>query len=68
MPRIPGIKAKHCLITDNCRKMRGDGGAFNHAVNILRVKYDALLEVRGGEAGVEYNLILSVEKRDKEEL
>lgn len=35
---IPGIKAKHAIISDTCRE-KGDDGAFDEAVGVLYQEY-----------------------------
>lgn len=68
MTKIPGIKAKHAVITDECRVNRGDIGAFGEAQERLMVEYLELMRLRNAEKGVNYHLVLVVEdtKREKE--
>ena len=67
MTKIPGITAKHAIITDQCRANRGDIGAFQVAMEQLRREYDAITRIRTNEPGVNYRLVLVVEdtKREK---
>ena len=50
--KIPGIKAKHAIITPNCRTIeRGTEGppamqAFDEAVRRLREEYEQIVRVR----------------------
>lgn len=59
--RTPGISAKHTVITDECRAIHGDGGAFNKAAIALLSEYNEITRQRGGEEGVNYHLVLTVE-------
>ena len=58
---VPGINAQHAVITDECRKLHGDIGAFHRAVFELLKEYDATTRGRDDEKGVNYHLTLTVE-------
>lgn len=62
--RIPGIAAKHCIITETCRANRGDEGAFEEAVARIRDAYHLNLAGRRarGVALPRYRLVLVVEE------
>ncbi len=59
--RVPGISAKHAVITDECRAIHGDGGAFNRAAIALLSEFNAVTQQRGDEKGINYHLVLTVE-------
>jgi hypothetical protein len=42
MTTIPGIKARHAIITPACRARRTDGGAFDEACRRLRQEYESI--------------------------
>jgi hypothetical protein len=59
---IPGTKAKHAIITDQCRINRGDREAAEEALSRLR---EEALECMAGHDfghGVQFHLVLTVEK------
>lgn len=57
------VKANRQMITDNCRGIHGDDGAFDEAVRRLRTTYDDLLrsEVHRRGNGSTLHLTLEVE-------
>ena len=61
MTKVPGIAAKRVVITDECRKLHGDGGAFNTAALALLSMYNDITHRRGDEKGLNYHLMLTVE-------
>ena len=65
MSQVPGINAKHAIITPTCRHTKTNAGAFEEAVERLRVEYHACLAARG-EDGVLYHLVLAVERADSQ--
>lgn len=58
--KVPGIAAKHCVITPTCRANRGDGGAFDEAVARCRAEYDAIVAGRSDIDECELHLVLTV--------
>lgn len=67
MTKIPGINAKHAIITDECRANRGDLGAFGEASHRLMVEFIELMNQRSDEKGVNYHLVLVVEDTKRKE-
>lgn len=69
MTMIPGINARHTIITDECRSSRGDMGAFDEAVRRLRMEYVIITKMRHEEKDLNLHLVLTVEdkKRKKPE-
>jgi len=57
-------KAKHAIITDQCRANRGDEEAFDEAVRRLRNEYKAILDAHD-ENDVRYHLSIHVEWPDR---
>lgn len=58
---IPGAKAAHAVISDNCRDAHGDEGAFDEAVRRLREEYLTCLNGWKGTPGVQFHLVLNIE-------
>lgn len=61
MSKVPGVNAKHAIITPACRAGHGALEAFDHAMMRLRREYEALLRARG-EDGANYHVVVSVEE------
>lgn len=55
---IPGIKAKHAIITPTCLVNRGPQGAFEEAVERMRIEFRELLKCR--KDNPEFHLVLTV--------
>ena len=65
MSDIPGIKAQHAIISDACRN-KGDGQAFEEAVEILRIEYLQLTQKFWPQGkGAKFHLVLTVEQQTK---
>lgn len=64
--RIPGIKAQHAMITDQCRVNRGDIGAIDEALARLRVAAINCLPGWPTDQGVNFHLVLTVERPAKD--
>jgi len=56
---IPGIAAKHVIITPTCRTNRGKDGAFEEAVKRLCEEYNAVMNCDGADE-VEFHVVLTV--------
>lgn len=62
--KVPGLKAKHAIVTDACRELRGDEGTVDES--LARLRAEALLALAGwppGE-GTRFHFVLSVERRE----
>lgn len=59
---MPGVKAGHCRISDQCRSGRGDRGAFDEAVNRMRAIYDAMCESWPIGKDAKLHLVLVIER------
>jgi hypothetical protein len=58
----PGIKAKHAVITPNCRVVQGGPcEAFDEAAQRLKAEYEVLLAINSNKAA-NFHLILTVER------
>ncbi len=57
----PGMCARHAIVTNNCREMRGDDGAFDEVVQRMRGEYDRVCEGRGREEGLEIHFAMIVQ-------
>ena len=62
MSEIPGIKARHVIITPNCIKFRGEQGAIDEAFRLIKQEYMALLSGWRDVEGVNYHVSLSIER------
>lgn len=58
--KIPGIKAKHAIVTPICRANRGEG-ALDEALARLRRAYEDLVGLEAN-AGANFHLVLTVER------
>lgn len=59
---VPGIKAAHMVINDNCRTVQGgDMEAFDEAVRRLRKEYENLMDAWPKGKGAEFNVVLTVD-------
>jgi hypothetical protein len=58
--QVPGVTAKHAIITPVCRTGRGVEGAFDEAVRRLREEYLACQTAGNAEAS--FHLVLTVER------
>lgn len=65
--KIPGAAARHAIITDVCRSNRTDMGAFDEAVDRLRESYIQAVEGWRGHPGVQFHLVLTVERPQPQE-
>ena len=61
MSRIPGIPAKHAIISDDCRRGRGDDGAIDEAIRRMREAYDQLMKCWPVGRGTKFHVVLTVE-------
>ena len=61
--RLPGIKAMHCVVSDNCRRAHGDAEAFDQAVARMKAKYLDVVKARRqrGDDGVQYHIVLTID-------
>jgi hypothetical protein len=56
---VPGITAKHAIITPTCRTDHGKDAAFEEAARLLKEEYDAVL-ASPENPDVEFHLVLTV--------
>lgn len=59
--KIPGIKARHAIVTDQCRGNRGDEGAVDEALARLREEALSCFEGWRGKPGVQWHFVLTME-------
>lgn len=62
---IPGITARHAIITDNCIAGRGEEGAADEA--LARCKQSLMESIKGwrGHSGVKFHVVVTVERPAK---
>lgn len=58
---VPGIKAQHAVISDDCRLNRGNRGAVDEAIARVRVEYESLLEHWPIGKEAKFHLVLTVD-------
>lgn len=58
------MKAKHAIITDECRTNRGDEGAIDEALRRLREEFLVLATIWPIGQGTRFNVILDLEVKD----
>lgn len=59
---VPGVSAKHAIITDICRENRSDAGAFEEAIARLRSEYEALCQGWPVNNGAKFHVVLTLER------
>jgi len=57
---LPGITAKHTIITPTCRLNPAGGGAFERAIAIIRPEYEKIVSIRNDDFRA--HIILTIEK------
>ena len=62
--KIPGSKAHHSIISDNCRNIHGDRDAIIKALEELKEVYYQTCVNFGKESGVQLHVILTVERKE----
>ena len=60
--RIPGVAAKHVIISDECRKNRTDQGALQEAVRQVSEEYEHLTKGHPVGKRSRMHLVLTVER------
>ena len=65
---LPGVKAKHAIISTACREGRGDAGAAEHGIAELHRKLTELLERWPAEKGATFHLVLTVDRAGRGDL
>jgi hypothetical protein len=61
--KVEGIKAVHAIITDECRKNKGEFDAIVEATNRITTEYvDFLVKTHPIGKGVKFHVVLSVEE------
>jgi hypothetical protein len=64
--KLPGLPAAHAIIRDGCREAHGEMGAFEEAVARLRREYEACLAGWPRGKGVQFHVLLIVERPPRE--
>ncbi len=59
-PEVPGVKAKHVFITDQCRANRGDRKAIEEALRRIKGEAVMLLQGYAPDQGAEFHIVLTV--------
>lgn len=62
---LPGVKAKHAVISTTCRQNRGDEGAADEALARLRAELLTCLANWPQEHGATFHLALTVDRRGR---
>lgn len=58
---VPGIKAKHAIVTPNCRKLKGDDPAISEALERLREECKSCMSFEANQ-GANFHFVLTVER------
>ena len=59
---IPGIKARHAIVTPNCRIVQGGNiEAFEVAVGVLKKEYEACMALECNELA-NFHLVLTIDR------
>lgn len=61
--KIPGVKAHHSIISDECRTGRTNDGAFIEAVKRMKEVYDRTCEGYKVGMGCKINIVMTIERR-----
>lgn len=62
MSRLPGVKAKHAIITPRCRDVQGGNTeAFEEAARRLLEEYLSIIQMREDREKINFHLVLTVE-------
>lgn len=64
MSKIPGITAKHRIITDGCRS-RGKGIAIEEALESLKEEFEALDEIWPEGEDHKFHVVLTVDNANR---
>lgn len=62
MTKLPGAVAAHAIISDDCRRNRGNEGAFEEAIVRLRKQYDQIVDGWPIGSDVKIHLALTIER------
>lgn len=61
---IPGLKAVHAIITDECRENRTDEGAINEALRRVREEFLACAPAWPLGKNTKFHIVLTVERNE----
>ena len=59
---IPGMCAKHKIVTPECQRIHGDHDAAWIALDELRKEFEACNNKENRDAGVRFHFVLTVER------
>ncbi len=60
---LPGIKAKHFIISDNCCKINGEDGAIDYSLQQIREEFIRLRKAwKGKEAKI--HVAITIERKE----
>ena len=62
---LPGVKAKHAIISTACREAKGDYGAAMEAIGHLEDEMLYLLQNWPAESGATFHLVLTVDRKGR---
>jgi hypothetical protein len=64
----PGVKAKHVVVTSDCRELRGDPGARAEAIRRISYELELLLKSWHPALHATFHLVLTVDRRGRKGL
>lgn len=63
---IPGMTAKHCIITDNCRVVQGgDEGAIDEALKRIRESMMQCIPNWPRDVGHKFHVLFTIDRHPK---
>lgn len=62
---LPGVKAKHAIVSTACRDQRGDGNAAYVAVKRIEDELLVLLKAWPKEKNATFHLVLTVDRKGR---
>lgn len=62
---LPGLKAKHAIISTACREGRGDSGAAEVAIGCIHRELTTLLENWPKEKGASFHVVVTVDRNGR---
>ena len=62
---LPGVKAKHAVISTACREGRGDDGARREAIARIEAELAALLDAWPKDKGATFHVVVLVDRKGR---
>ena len=62
---LSGSKTHHNIISDKCREIHGDYGAFKEAIDQMETAYNKICDGFGKESGVKIHIVMLIERKQE---